>query len=64
MHDLAALARELNAPVALIDACEILTPAYTGARYPDTGMELDADDIADVIQAAQEVVAWCKTRSS
>ncbi len=63
-HDLAGLARKLEAPKSVVEHCALLNPFYTASRYPD--LEPSNDESLQrmatehALEAAREVLAWCK----
>ncbi len=63
IHDLVILAKELEAPLELIEKCKELTPAYLYNRYPDVAPVKNIDEMAkDLIEYAQEVMSWVKQK--
>lgn len=60
-HDLVALARELDAPDAVVDRCKSLSPHYFATRYPpEAGAEYTREDAETALEHAREVVGWSK----
>ena len=64
IHDLVKLAREVNAPLEIVQSCAQINPVYVEVRYPE-GDELPADKInkeeADrILELAKEILLWIK----
>ena len=63
VHDLVALARELEAPENIIQKCKELTPAYLYNRYPDVTPVENINEVAkDLLEHAEEIIAWVKQK--
>ncbi len=63
VHDLVALAKELDAPQELMQKCKELTPAYLYNRYPDVAPVENINEVAkDLLKYAEEIVAWVKQK--
>ena len=63
IHDLVALAKELDALPDLIQKCKDLTPAYLYNRYPDVAPVENINNVAkDLLEYAEEIVAWVKQK--
>ena len=60
VHDLAALARSIRAPDAVMAHCLVLTPYYTVTRYPDSEEQVSAAVARALLEKSKEVVAWAK----
>jgi len=62
-HDLALLARKVNAPKDIETLCKSLSPAYQSTRYPDLVQKKDSDEEAgELLKFAEEIVEWAKKR--
>ena len=64
-HNLVRIAKQLNAPDDIVQACRSLTPVYTTARYPNAAMgppfELFDRELAERhLREAGLVVEWVK----
>ena len=64
IHDVVKLAREVNAPLDIIQKCAEINPVYVEVRYPE-GDELPADKInkteaEGILEMAREVLIWIK----
>ncbi len=66
IHDLATLARKVNAPKSIIEKCGLLNPFYTASRYPDALEFLDEaqnmEAAKDAISASGEILRWCQKK--
>ncbi len=62
VHDVSLLARKANAPKRIIQNGGLLTPFYTGTRYPDVDLTDDelAEAAGDAVSAAEEIREWCE----
>lgn len=61
-HDLLQLAQQLEAPAAVLQACDVLNPHYIESRDP-TGLEdkYDRSDGEEAMTATMEVLSWTKS---
>jgi HEPN domain-containing protein len=65
-HNLVELARALEAPDGILDACARLGPHYMASRYPDIAEGNPADNYTavtagELLQDGQSVFGWCAT---
>lgn len=64
VHDVALLARKVNAPLEILEKCGLLNPFYTASRYPDAEELMDEklklNAAMDALSAAGRIVTWCK----
>ena len=61
-HDLVELASEVEAPSEVLRMCAVVSPAYTGTRYPDMPELGTKEDVRNVVKASREVVKWVSSR--
>jgi HEPN domain-containing protein len=61
-HDLVELAAEVEAPSEVLRLCAIVSPAYTGTRYPDMPELGEREDVRNIVKASKEVVKWVMSR--
>jgi len=61
VHDVKQLATNLSAPAAVVQLSALLSPAYTGTRYPDAGGRITRRDAVDAIDAARRTVRWVES---
>lgn len=66
-HGLVYLARALDAPAPVLQACSELTPHYTQSRYPDAAVGTPAENYTreaaqHFVHLAEEVVSWALKR--
>jgi len=63
-HELAFLARKVNAPQKILQEAGMLSSFYSASRYPDAeGFiedELFFQGAKDSINATKEIIKWCK----
>lgn len=62
-HGLSVLARALDAPNSVVEACLELAPHYTATRYPDATIGVPSEmytrePATRFLRLAEEVVAW------
>lgn len=66
-HDLVKLAKDVKAPINIVDNCANLNPVYIDTRYPDYADTIPAElysekAVENFIAAAEEVLAWTKKK--
>lgn len=61
-HDLVELAAEVQAPSNVVKLCAIVSPAYTGTRYPDMPELGTREDVKEVIEASKGVMKWVSSK--
>lgn len=58
-HDVFALAKMIAVPQRILDLANEFSPVYVATRYPEVGeVEIDEEEAAALVKAAEEVVAW------
>ncbi|MEA1904749.1 MAG: HEPN domain-containing protein [Candidatus Hadarchaeota archaeon] len=57
-HDLIMLAKSVDAPIEVIQLCELIAPFYTITRYPDVRVSYDERKVSSVIDASEKVGKW------
>lgn len=61
IHDLTRLAKDVDAPPRIVKAAAFVTPAYTGARYPDAASKrMTRNKAEQIIDAAGRIVRWVR----
>lgn len=66
-HNLVRLARELDLPDELVEACATLNPDYLNARYPDAPTGVPQENYTegmavDRMEKARKVIDWIEKR--
>ncbi|MEK6942120.1 MAG: HEPN domain-containing protein [archaeon] len=69
LHNLMAIARELNAPESIISACKKLNPHYIQTRYPDAANAIpkdayDSEIAKELLEKAKEVFEWSEKQTN
>ncbi len=66
IHDLAVLAKKLEAPIKIIEKAALLNSFYSASRYPDAqelfDEKLNESAANDAIDSAMEILEWCKSQ--
>ncbi|MFQ6129761.1 MAG: HEPN domain-containing protein [Candidatus Hadarchaeaceae archaeon] len=57
-HDLILLAKSVDAPMEVIQLCELIAPFYTVTRYPDVLVSYDKRKVSSVVEASEKVGEW------
>ncbi|MBU7044904.1 MAG: HEPN domain-containing protein [Theionarchaea archaeon] len=60
-HNLVRLSADFDIPEKYQRICEILTPLYTGFRYPDVA-EGNVENIDEILEIAEEMIQWIEKR--
>ena len=60
-HNLVRLSADFDMPEKYQRICEILTPLYTGFRYPDVA-EGNVENIDEILEIAEEMIQWIEKR--
>ncbi len=60
IHDIALLAKKLNAPEEIVSLSHRLSTYYVSTRYPGPDEPISKEDANSAIKMAQEVLAWVK----
>lgn len=63
VHDLVALAREVDAPESIIEACQTLNPHYTATRYPGRRDEYTEEVARLALDHAATVLGWVEEQA-
>ncbi len=63
-HDLVLLAKKVNAPTEIMEACKQLTPVYVETRHPDAGgmgfRRYDKEETKEDLASMTEIIKWVK----
>ncbi len=58
IHDLASLAKTVDAPNDIINYCIKLAPYYVVTRYPDVGEPITREAVKELLDASKKVIRW------
>jgi len=62
IHDLVILAKEINAPLTIIEKCAVLNPVYFEVRYPESeelpAKKINKIEADEMLAIAGDILKW------